>query len=85
MQRNDDGNIEADLATVVADEPPTGDEPPRVQTGPDITAQEIHDAIANADSKDKLDEALDLVRTLPESERKPLYDLGKVAAGKFSE
>jgi hypothetical protein len=64
---------------------PTGDEPQRAATGPDITAQEIHDAIANATDKDALDAAVDLVSLLPKSEQKPLYDLGTVAAGKFSE
>jgi hypothetical protein len=57
----------------------------RADDGPDITAQEIHDAIANAADKDALDAAVDLVSLLPESERKPLYDLGKVVAGKFAE
>src|SRR6185312_13594401 len=61
----------------------TGDEPQRVATGPDISAQEIHDAISNATDKDALDAAVDLISLLPESERKPLYDLGTVAAGKF--
>lgn len=57
----------------------------RADGGPDITAQEIHDAIANAADKDALDAAVDLVSLLPEAERKPLYDLGKVVAGKFVE
>lgn len=57
----------------------------RADDGPDITAQEIHDAIANAADKDALDAAVDLVSLLPEAERKPLYDLGKVVAGKFGE
>lgn len=73
--------IEQELAGVA----PTGDEQPRVATGPDITAQEIHDAIANAADKDALDAAVDLVSLLPEAERKPLYDLGKVVAGRFVE
>ena len=63
---------------------PTGDEPQRAATGPDITAQEIHDAIANATDKDALDAAVDLISLLPKGEQKPLYDLGTVAAGKFS-
>lgn len=57
----------------------------RADDGHGITAQEIHDAIANAADKDALDAAVDLVSLLPESERRPLYDLGKVAAGKFGE
>lgn len=73
--------IEQELAGAA----PAGDEPPRVAPGPDITAQEIHDAIANAADKDALDAAVDLVSLLPEAERKPLYDLGKVVAGKFGE
>lgn len=52
---------------------------------PQFTVQEVHDAIANAASKDKLDEALDLVRALPKKEQQPLIDLGKVVAGKFAE
>jgi hypothetical protein len=63
---------------------PTGDEPQRVATGPDISAQEIHDAIANATDKDALDAAVDLISLLPAKEQNPLYDLGTVAAGKFS-
>lgn len=57
----------------------------RADDGHGITAQEIHDAIANAVDKDALDAAVDLVSLLPEAERKPLYDLGKVVAGKFVE
>jgi hypothetical protein len=64
---------------------PAGDEPQRVATGPDISAQEIHDAIANATDKDALDAAIDLISLLPKKEQQPLYDLGTVAAGKFSE
>lgn len=64
---------------------PTGDEAPRVATGPDITAQEIHDAIANAAGKDALDAAIDLISLLPTKEQQPLRDLGVVAAGKFAE
>jgi hypothetical protein len=52
---------------------------------PQFTVQEVHDAIANAASQDALDEALDLVRTLPKKEQQPLIDLGKVVAGKFAE
>jgi recombination protein RecT len=77
--------IDGEYRVEAPDEPPTGDEPPRVAPGPDITAQEIHDAIANAADKDALDAAVDLVSLLPEAERKPLYDLGKVVAGKFGE
>jgi len=64
---------------------PAGDEPQRVATGPDITAQEIHDAIANAADKDALDAAVDLISLLPAKEQQLLRDLGVVAAGKFSE
>lgn len=58
---------------------------PAEESAPQITTQEIHDAIANAADKDALDAAVDLVSLLPEAERKPLYDLGKVVAGKFGE
>jgi phage recombination protein Bet len=57
----------------------------RVATGPDISAQEIHDAIANATDKDALDAAIDLISLLPAKEQQPLRDLGKVVAGKFAE
>ena len=77
--------IDGDYRVETHDEQPAGDEQQRVATGPDISAQEIHDAIANATDKDALDAAVDLISLLPESERKPLYDLGVVAAGKFSE
>jgi len=52
---------------------------------PRFTVQEIHDAIANAASKQALDEAVDLVSAIPKAEQKALYDLGKVVAGKFAE
>lgn len=50
-----------------------------------FTAQEVHDAIANAADKDALDAAVDLISLLPAKEQQPLRDLGVVAAGKFSE
>ena len=56
-----------------------------VPTGPDITAQEIHDAIANATDKDALDAAVDLISLLPEKEQQALRDLSVVVAGKFAE
>lgn len=77
--------IDGEYRVEAPDEQPTGDEPARVTTGPDITAQEIHDAIANATDRDALDAAVDLVSLLPEAERRPLYDLGKVVAGRFAE
>lgn len=58
-------------------ERPTGDATP-------FTVQEVHDAITNAASQDALDQALDLVRTLPAKEQQSLIDLGKVVAGKFT-
>lgn len=73
--------IEQELAGAAS----ADDEPQRTATGPGITAQDIHDAIANAADKDALDAAVDLISLLPEAERKPLYDLGKVVAGKFGE
>jgi hypothetical protein len=68
--------------------PSTDEQPSGAETAgdaPQFTVQEIHDAIANAASQQALDEALDLVRTLPKKEQQPLIDLGKVVAGKFSE
>ncbi|TPG08288.1 recombination protein RecT [Rhodanobacter glycinis] len=76
--------IDGDYRVETHDEQPTSDEPQRAATGPDISAQEIHDAIANATDKDALDAAVDLISLLPKGEQKPLYDLGTVAAGKFS-
>lgn len=63
--------IEQDLAGAA----PTGDEPPRVATGPDISAKEIHDALANATTRDALDAACDLINLLPVSEHGPLVEL----------
>ena len=54
---------------------PEAAEPQRVATGPDITAQEIHDAIASATDKDALDAACDLINMLPVSEHGPLVEL----------
>jgi hypothetical protein len=42
---------------------------------PHFTAQEVHDAISNAKTQDKLDEAADLIRDLPESEHEALNAL----------
>lgn len=75
--------IDGDYRIETHDEPGAGDG--SGGDAPQFTVQEVHDAIANAASQDKLDEALDLVRTLPKKEQQPLIDLGKVAAGKFSE
>ena len=50
---------------------------------PDITAQEIHDAIASATDKDALDAAVDLISLIPAKEQQALHDLGTVMAGKF--
>jgi len=75
--------IDGDYRVETHDEQPTGDEP--AGDAPRFTVQEVHDAIANAASRQALDEALDLVRTLPEKEQQPLRDLGVAVAGKFSE
>jgi hypothetical protein len=49
-------------------------EPPAAaDTGP--TVQEIHDAIAAAQTREALDEAADLIRSLPEAEQAPLRAL----------
>lgn len=60
------GAIEKELA---------GDEPQRVPTGPDITAQEVHDAIVNAKTADALDEAAALITLLPTAEQAVLFAL----------
>lgn len=75
-------HIEQELT---GDAPATSDESQRVATGPDITAQEIHDAIAHATTREALDAAVDLISLLPKTEQQPLRDLGVVAAGKFGE
>ena len=75
--------IDGDYRVETHDEQPTGDE--SAGDAPQFTVQEVHDAIANAATRQALDEALDLVRTLPKKEQQPLIDLGKVVAGKFAE
>jgi hypothetical protein len=40
-----------------------------------ITAQAVHDKLAEAADRDALDEAADLINMLPESERAPLHEL----------
>ncbi len=57
----------------------------RVATGPDITAQEIHDAIAGAKDKDALDAAVDLVSLLPADQRADLIALYQKRALEFVE
>jgi len=66
----------------VHDEPHDAEftEPQRVATGPDITAQEIHDAIAGAKDRDSLDAACDLIRLLPASEQGALHALYQTRA-----
>jgi hypothetical protein len=44
-------------------------------TGPDFTAQEVHDALANAKDRDSLDLAGDLIRMLPNDQQAPLFEL----------
>lgn len=56
------------------------EDPQRVATGPDITAQEIHDAIAGAKDRDSLDEAYALISLLPASEHGPLIELYQTRA-----
>lgn len=49
---------------------------PEVATeGPGLTAQEVHDALTAAETRDALDEAADLINTLPEAERSTLRQL----------
>jgi len=66
----------------VHDEPHDAEftEPQRVATGPDITAQEIHDAIAGAKDRDSLDDACDLISLLPASEQGALHALYQTRA-----
>ena len=48
---------------------------PAEDEGPDITPQEIHDALAAATTRDALDAACDLISLLPVSEHGPLVEL----------
>lgn len=59
---------------------PTGDEPQRVATGPDISAQDIHDALVAAKDKDALDAACDLINLLPTEQHADLIALYKKRA-----
>lgn len=67
--------IEGDY-TVQGDAPEAGEnEAAGSDTGSPISAQEIHDALAAAKDQDTLDQAGDLIRMLPESERPALLQL----------
>ena len=76
--------IDADYRIATHDEP-AGDEPQRVATGPDITAQDIRDALMAGKNRDELDAAADLVTLLPESERQPLLELWNARCGEVAE
>jgi hypothetical protein len=52
-----------------------GKKKPPAEEEPQITAQEIHDALAAAKDRDSLDTAADLIRMLPEAEQAPLGEL----------
>lgn len=53
----------------------TGSAPEDAGDGPTITAQDVHDQLVNAQDRDALDEAADLIRALPEAERPVLDEL----------
>ena len=67
--------IDGDYRVETPNEAPTGDEPQRVATGPDITAQDIHDALVAAKDTDSLDAACDLINLLPTDKHGPLIEL----------
>ncbi|KZC17054.1 recombinase RecT [Rhodanobacter sp. FW510-R12] len=67
--------IDGDYRVETHDEHPAGDEPQRVATSPDFTAKEVHDALANATTRDALDAACDLINMLPVSEHGSLIEL----------
>ncbi len=48
---------------------------PAEDEGPDITAQDIHDALAAAKDRDALDAACDLINLLPTDQHGPLIEL----------
>lgn len=50
-----------------------------------LTAQDIHDALVNATTREQLDEAADLINTLPEEERQALLDLWDARCGEITE
>jgi hypothetical protein len=52
---------------------------------PDITAQDIRDALTAATDRDSLDAAADLVTLLPEPEREPLLDLWNARCSEIAE
>jgi recombination protein RecT len=58
----------------------SADDHQRVATGPDISAQDIHDALAAAKDKDSLDAACDLINMLPTAEHGPLISLYQARA-----
>lgn len=52
---------------------------------PAISAQDIHDALTAASTRDELDQAADLINLLPEEQRKPLLDLWNARCGEVTE
>jgi hypothetical protein len=63
-----------------ANDDPASDDTQRVATGPDFTAQEVHDALVAAKDKDSLDAACDLINMLPTAEHGPLIALYQTRA-----
>lgn len=59
--------------------------PEAATEGPGLTAQEVHDVLTAAETRDDLDEAADLINTLPEAEREPLRELYDRRALEFVE
>lgn len=61
------------------------DDAPLVETGPDITAQDIREALMAAKGRDQLDAAADLVSLLPEPERAPLLEFWNELCSKVAD
>ena len=64
---------------------PAAEEPQRVPTGPDITAQDIHDALSAAKDADAVNDAAALISLLPEAEQPPLLALWQKRADELAE
>lgn len=59
-------------------------EPQRAPTGPDITAQDIHDALSAAKDADAVNDAAALISLLPEAEQPPLLALWQKRADELA-
>jgi hypothetical protein len=69
----------------VAAQETAGDSSRGADASTGITPQEIHDALLAAKDQDRLDEAADLIRMLPEAERPPLLELWQKRADELAQ